>query len=187
MRRRLAYAVAFGLLWTTAPANAGPYIVIVQQEGKNVIATGRGSIDVTGLSFLSVVNNAVFVSPAQVQMVTGIASSIDAYEKTSTVTLRFGNGGVTLARSGSGDNVGFCAYGGGMCWNFCAAQLCFRHGAVWQRDLRQCDPRKFRPHARDLYFDMGERPRSKFHTTYRSRRRATESVIRHAKPPRQRR
>src|ERR1700744_1850885 len=114
MRRRLAYAVAFGLLWTTAPANAGPYIVIVQQEGKNVIATGRGSIDVTGLSFLSVVNNAVFVSPAQVQMVTGIASSIDAYEKTSTVTLRFGNGGFTLARSGSGDNVGFRANGGGM-------------------------------------------------------------------------
>jgi hypothetical protein len=110
---RFAYVAALGLLWTIAPANAGPYVVTLQQEGANVVARGSGSIDVTGLSFLSEVNNGVFVSSAQIQMVGGNASTIDAYEKISAITPSFGNWGGTRASSGSGDNVGFHAGGGG--------------------------------------------------------------------------
>src|SRR5437764_262075 len=49
----LATTLAIGLAWllSVRPAQAG-YIVTLQQVGPNVVATGSGAIDLTGLTFL---------------------------------------------------------------------------------------------------------------------------------------
>jgi hypothetical protein len=89
-------------------ANADPYVVTIEQVGANVIATGSGAIDLSGLSIqFSASTNSVGVIPSVPQIITAQpgTSSYDAYGFATGPTT-FGSGGYTPASSGSGDLVG---------------------------------------------------------------------------------
>jgi hypothetical protein len=99
------------------PASSAPpgYIVTLEQVGSDVVATGGGAIDLTGLSFLFPDTLFAFLSPAIGAFDTGPASSVpvDAYN-TIIGPSSFGGGGQTNASSGSGDLVGiFVGLGNG--------------------------------------------------------------------------
>jgi VPDSG-CTERM motif len=97
----LAIAIMCGLSLRTAQAG---YIVTLQQVGSNVVATGSGAIDLTGLAF-----DGTFIGTAQVNpslATLDVASgSFDDYIVTSGPS-SVGSGGQTLASSSSGDVVG---------------------------------------------------------------------------------
>ncbi|MGC2626956.1 MAG: hypothetical protein WA269_08975 [Candidatus Udaeobacter sp.] len=107
----LLIALVFTCLGLRQNAQAG-YIVTLQQVGPNVVATGSGAINLTGLTFFQ--SDGVF-SPeilpgAGVQAGGGIltgptSSSVDLYFEPRGPT-SFGSGGATPASSGSGDMVG---------------------------------------------------------------------------------
>ncbi len=93
------------------PAQAG-YIVTLQQVGPNVVATGSGAIDLTGLTVWGLSTRSPAIRPNQVALggafiYTGpISSSVDSYRGASGPT-SFGSGFFfTSASSGSGDMAG---------------------------------------------------------------------------------
>jgi protein with PEP-CTERM/exosortase system signal len=96
---------AVSLLLIGAPAQAG-YIVTLEQVGSNVVATGTGAIDLTGLTFVSGSGASVtFITPSGGAIVTGPENQDDVYRGISGPT-NFGSGGLTLANSSNGDQVG---------------------------------------------------------------------------------
>jgi hypothetical protein len=109
----LATTLGIVLAWllSVRPAEAG-YTVTLQQVGPDVVATGSGAINLTGLTFLQLdgpFSPEIFPG-AGVQVGGGIvtgptSSSVDSYSGAGGPT-SFGSGGVTLASSGSGDMVG---------------------------------------------------------------------------------
>jgi hypothetical protein len=108
MSRQFMLIGACALFVSTAAANASPYVVTLDQVGLNVVATGTGNIDLTGLSFQgSGGPTAAFINPgfAGSQFVTGATNSFDVY--TSFTGLSFGTGAGTSASTGTGDLVGF--------------------------------------------------------------------------------
>jgi hypothetical protein len=105
------------LIGSGLPAFSAPpgYIVTLEQVGSDVVATGGGAIDLTGLSFLTPDTVFAVISPAIGAIDTGLASSvpIDVYN-TIIGPSSFGGGGQTNASSGSGDMVGiFVGLGSG--------------------------------------------------------------------------
>jgi hypothetical protein len=100
----LGAAILIGLPPRPAEAN---YIVTLEQVGANVVATGSGSIGLTGLSFTAAGFVSAGVAPSTGFISTGPASSqsIDDYVGFSGPS-NFGGGLGTLATSGSGDKVG---------------------------------------------------------------------------------
>jgi hypothetical protein len=91
-------------------ANASPYVLTLNQVGSNVVATGSGEIDLTGLFlFTTTSSNGVFVYPSFDDTITGNGSGIAIYAPT-TGTIKgpssYGNGGYTSANSDSGVDVG---------------------------------------------------------------------------------
>jgi len=112
----LATTLAIVLAWllSVRPAQAG-YTVTLQQVGPDVVATGSGAIDLTGLTSLSQSGSLdPYVIPHSVLLPThgiiGIStgptsSSVDTYSGPAGPT-SFGSGGPTAASSGSGDMVG---------------------------------------------------------------------------------
>jgi hypothetical protein len=109
-RGRLGFvAVTVAILMTTVvvlPTQAG-YIVTLEQVGSNVVATGTGAIDLSGLTFFGVGSSLAFVAPISGNIFTGPEPPevCDDYTGVTGPT-SFGGGGVTLASSGSGDRVG---------------------------------------------------------------------------------
>jgi hypothetical protein len=107
----LVCAVSASLLLIGSPAQAG-FIVTLEQEGLNVLATGNGTIDLTGLMF----NGTLFpgfntdMVPKPSTMLIGPTSSppITQYLGASGPP-SFGSGSITLANSGTGDFVGIFA------------------------------------------------------------------------------
>ena len=112
-RPTLATTLAFVFAWllSVRPAQAG-YTVTLQQVGPNVIATGSGAIDRTGLTFSGSFSRNPQIQPCFCQaegsewIFTGrTSSSVDRL-----LPLRgprgFGSGPFTSASSGSGDMVG---------------------------------------------------------------------------------
>jgi len=115
----LATTLAIVLAWllSVRPAQAG-YTVTLQQVGLDVVATGRGAIDLRGLTF----SNSTFLVPQITpsfhrlgtndmgcSISTGpIQSGVDSYRGASG-PLSFGGGGNTFAISGSGNMVGIAA------------------------------------------------------------------------------
>jgi hypothetical protein len=105
----IAMCALFGV---TATANADPYVVTLEEVGSNVVATGTGSIDLTGLTLEESGTAIVSIQPNSPAIVTGQpgATSFDAYANAtfsaSVASAPFGSGGFAAANSGSGDLVG---------------------------------------------------------------------------------
>jgi hypothetical protein len=104
---------AASLIVIGSPAQAG-YIVTLSQVGANVVATGSGPIDLTGLSFIfqglanasiSPSFNVIITGPPPPALITG-----DVYVGLSGPS-NFGTGDGTNASSGSGDLVGIVGFG----------------------------------------------------------------------------
>jgi len=104
----LLWAATASLLILSQPAQAG-YMVTLQQVGSNVVATGSGALDLTGLSFLIAASDSPLIDPSLRQILTGTApfAFADTYFGSVTAPTNFGAGLLTSASSGSGDIVGF--------------------------------------------------------------------------------
>src|SRR5438132_5818453 len=107
-------AIVLASLLSVRPAQAG-YTVTLQQVGPDVVATGSGAIDLTGLTFYQVGSLDPYVMPHSVLLPThgviGIStgptsSSVDTYSGPFAGRASFGSAGPTAASSGSGDMVG---------------------------------------------------------------------------------
>jgi hypothetical protein len=117
----LATILAIVLAWllSVRPARADGYTVTLRQVGPNVVATGSGAINLTGLTF----SQSIFTNPeihprfglGRLQgcsIRTGpISSSVDSYFAGPSGPTSFGNFVLeTFASSGSGDMVGIDAF-----------------------------------------------------------------------------
>jgi len=108
----LVCAATASLLIMRSPAQAG-YMVTLEQVGSNVVATGSGPIDLTGLTFVLTTRAFSAISPGGGDIVTGtFAAFIDQYTGFSGPT-NFGSGFLSFG-SGSGDLVGIFGFGGGL-------------------------------------------------------------------------
>jgi hypothetical protein len=114
--KSIASAAAIGtamLIALSAPPALAGYIVDLTRQGGNVVATGSGPIDLTGLTFegtqqagfgaqLSPAGTFISIGPAGAS-----APAFDAYLINFTGPANFGSGLVSFADSGSGDLAGF--------------------------------------------------------------------------------
>jgi hypothetical protein len=122
LKPTLATTLAIVLAWllSVRPAQAG-YTVTLQQVGPDVVATGSGAIDLTGLYTVSrpyTVSAQLWPGRSSVE---GIWEILTGQPTTNTLYAEgnlsgptmgfgfFGSGGPTLASSGSGDMVGIYA------------------------------------------------------------------------------
>ena len=105
----LAVAMLIGCGLAAPPAQAG-YVVTLTQEGGDVVATGSGAIDLTGLSFAGVGSGPSIIWPSLGYIVTAPAGlgPVDIYTG-FTGPGSFGSGGFTHPSSGTGDIVGIDA------------------------------------------------------------------------------
>jgi len=104
-------AIVIACVISVRPAQAG-YMVTLQEVGSNVIATGTGAIDLTGLTFsVNTGGTAGVVSSLGVILTGPTVSSISIYTGVSGPT-SFGSGGETFASSGTGDFVGIIGANG---------------------------------------------------------------------------
>jgi hypothetical protein len=106
-RMALGAAAAIGV-GLSAPSVQAGYVVDLTQQGGDVVATGSGSIDLTGLSLLDGTESpASGMSPADGLIVTGPTSEVvfDVYQEATTGPESFGSGGDTTGSSGAGDGV----------------------------------------------------------------------------------
>lgn len=89
------------------PATQAGFIATLEQVGPNVVETGSGAVDLSGLSFTSTHHAAAGMVPDIGVIVTGpsVFVAIDEYTGFSGPTT-FGSGSETDAKSGSGDSVG---------------------------------------------------------------------------------
>jgi hypothetical protein len=100
----LGAAMLIGL--SAPPARAG-YVVDLTQQGSDVVATGSGPIDLTGLSFFESRQEAAGLLPAINFVDTGpVNTGVVHVYLGITGPSNFGSGGFTAASSGSGDRVG---------------------------------------------------------------------------------
>jgi hypothetical protein len=102
--------------------------------GSDVVATGSGTIDLTGLSFAGQGNGIAAITPSDGIITTGPTSLVptDVYEGITGPT-SFGSGGVTFTDSGSGDLVEIV--GGGVHELRGARGLCLRQFPNGHGDL----------------------------------------------------
>jgi hypothetical protein len=101
----LIWALLIGCGFSVSSAWAG-YTVTLQQVGANVVATGSGPIDLTGLSFSGTVSSfSTEIFPSIGFINTGLSGFfVDKYLGFSGPG-SFGSGTETVANSGSGDLV----------------------------------------------------------------------------------
>jgi len=106
----ILFGIAVTSLYSVQPAQAG-YIVTLDQVGSNVVATGSGAIDLTGLTFEegsmgfpAIIPNGAFIQTGPTPF-----ASVDVYAGLIIGPTNFGSGGLTFASSGSGDTVGYLA------------------------------------------------------------------------------
>jgi hypothetical protein len=103
----LATAAILALGAFAAPSAQAGYVVTLEEVGSNVVATGSGPIDLTGLHFGGNAYEHAGINPESSIIVTGPADTnlISAYFGFSGPS-SFGSGGDTSASSTSGDIVG---------------------------------------------------------------------------------
>lgn len=97
-------ALAACLATSASPARAA-YIVTFSQLGPNVVASGSGSIDLSGLTFVTSGPTQPEIAPTFATEATGAAGAVDEYSGASGPT-SFGPGVFTSATTGTGDLVG---------------------------------------------------------------------------------
>src|SRR5689334_14823617 len=90
------------LLFVGPLAQAG-LIVTRDQVGSDVVATGNGAIDLTGLTFITHFSSFAGINP-HVGAISLVAGNTDGYSGFSGPS-SFGRGGLTLASSSSGDPI----------------------------------------------------------------------------------
>jgi hypothetical protein len=102
-------AIVLGWLLSVRPAQAG-YIVRLQEVGANVVATGSGAIDLTGLSIEHHdAPTETDIEPANGGIFTGTTAFADLYQGNVNGPTSFGSGGATFTNIASGDMVGIYA------------------------------------------------------------------------------
>lgn len=109
----LGAAVLLGSTLYAVPAHAD-YVLTLTQVGSNVVATGNGTIDLTGLKYAATPSTTAEVIPHFGAIITGPTDSglVDLYTGFSGPT-NFGAGTTpTSASTGSGDLVGITAAAG---------------------------------------------------------------------------
>jgi hypothetical protein len=104
---RLGLASAAAMMLLAPAAQATPYVVKFVQQGSNVVATGSGAFDMTGLVFSTLYGSGTSMRPNVGYASTGALDSVllDAYTGFTGPT-SFGVGGLQAPASGSGDYVG---------------------------------------------------------------------------------
>jgi len=111
IRCSLMFAAVTASLFSVRPAQAG-YMVTLKQSGQNVVATGSGAFDLTGLTKKGGRSEAL-IQPYLGNIVTGSSNSCDAYGTTITGPSNFGIGiEAGLVSIGIGDPVGMAFNGG---------------------------------------------------------------------------
>ena len=106
-------ALAAGLGLSGAPTQAG-YVVDLTQQGGNVVATGSGEIDLTGLDIISELSLNPFVNSSLGSIVTGPDAVLPAYiygGTTLTGPTSFGSLTPIATAGGSGKIVGVAGHG----------------------------------------------------------------------------
>ncbi|MBV9008586.1 MAG: VPDSG-CTERM sorting domain-containing protein [Verrucomicrobia bacterium] len=106
----LLCAATASFLIASTPAQAN-FIVTLQQVGSNVVATGSGAIDLTGLHGPSPANGASAIVPVAGDIVTGSGNGTLYLGPISGPT-SFGTGGPTDANSSTGPLVSLLYNGG---------------------------------------------------------------------------
>ena len=102
----IALALLIGCGLSLSPAWAG-YTVTLQQVGSNVVATGSGAIDLTGLTLRFPAVLVPFVYPSAASIITGDSTRLGAeFMGTISGPANFGSGGLIYADSGTGDLAG---------------------------------------------------------------------------------
>ena len=99
-----AAALGAGMLLGLSAAQAG-YVATLTQQGPNVVATGSGPIDLTGLRFSFSDSIGGQLIPNEGSVFTGPVAAEDSYTGISGPT-SFGVGGQTNPTSNSGDIAG---------------------------------------------------------------------------------
>ena len=124
-------AVAVTSLVCVQPAQA--YTVTLQQVGSNVVANGSGAINLTGLTFITSVDDVNPGANAALGLIaTGpFAASVDAYQGLTGPT-DFGSGAPLLAQH---CKRRLCRNFGRWHATFRATQLCLRRCSIGQHDL----------------------------------------------------
>jgi hypothetical protein len=104
----LANAVfAVGAIFATASHAQAGFIMIVQQVGSDVVETGSGTINLSGLSLAFAANKSGNLESNSGEAIGGPASATSALLYGSNFgPSSFGSGGYVAAHSGSGDLVG---------------------------------------------------------------------------------
>jgi hypothetical protein len=105
----VAAALAIVIVWGLSfpPAQANSYVVTLEQVGSNVVATGSGAIDLTGLSFfVGPILESSGMQPVSGIIVTGSTGTGSLYVGPISGPTNFGGGSVDSADSGIGDVVG---------------------------------------------------------------------------------
>ena len=105
-------ARAFAFICTLPFAHAG-YIVNCSQIVGDVVCTGSGSVDLTGLLFAGPSATSGAISPSSPLIFLG-NGSYDAYRPIGVVLPSMGPGGVTIANTASGLLTGIEFGGGGL-------------------------------------------------------------------------
>lgn len=93
-------------------AHASSFTVTLEQEGNNVVATGSGTVDLTGLSFDGTLfNDDGFLHPRDGVLAIGGAPT-EGYYTSISGPISFGSGGSTDASTYTGDPVSILAVNG---------------------------------------------------------------------------
>jgi hypothetical protein len=91
-----------------ANASPVPYVVTIEQVGANVVATGTGEFDLTGLTFVPAVPPfPAFVNPSAAAIAINTTLAADTYRGTFMGPTNFGPGTGGAASTKSGDYVFF--------------------------------------------------------------------------------
>jgi hypothetical protein len=112
----LGAAAAIGLGLSVLPARAA-YVVTLKQEGKDVVATGSGTINLAGLTFdpdfpFPPADYEPLVLPFNSDIATGPPQSAVALYFGATGPAGFGSGDLQEATTGSGDAVAVLNFSG---------------------------------------------------------------------------
>jgi len=96
---------------SVSPARAA-YTVTFSELGSDVVASGGGTIDLGGLTFITSGMTVPQIAPTFATEATGVAGAVDEYGSVSG-PFTFGPGVITNATTGTGDLVGVQVLGGG--------------------------------------------------------------------------